>query len=392
MTPQKLTGFHKFVCFVLVAIVVILIIGFVANGWQASENIPGSGDVGNSTDDTDDNKANNGTNDKNDTPNNTPSEDEGENPSENPPDLEPDIPKEEPKIYIHPLTGLVISEERYNSVPHGILINPSSPLYGVSNSDIAIEFPIEDGSTRMLVFDSTEDTLWKIGALMPTRKFISHMSSFFGGIIVSYGEDDKIAYNIPEGNSFLIDISEYSDCHYIENGQHVYTTENMIELAKNKATNYQPIYQYKDAPYDFYEFPNFIGTGNATTIIIPYSNINETELYYHEKSGEYLYYKSSNRKMDMLTGKNVSYKNIFILFADATTYEKSEGSELVVDVISGGKGYYASNGKYTEFTWKTDVTGALSFYTLSGEKLKVNPGNSYFTYYKSSSISKVNLI
>ncbi len=390
MTPQKLTGFHKFVCFVLIAILVILVIGFVANGWEANENIPGSGDVGNSTDDTDNSNDNNGTN-NNDTQNTPPAED-NENSDNNPPDTEQDIPEKEPIIYINSMTGLKISEESYTRVPYAILMNPSSPLYGVSSSDFTIEFPIEDGTTRLLVYDSSDEILWKIGALAPTRKFISRVCDFFGGIIISHGEDDKTSYDIHEGNSFTVDISKYSDCHYIENGQHIYTTENMIELAKNKTANYQPIYQYKTAPYEFYENSSFIGTGSATTIIIPYSTKNETELYYHEKTGEYLYYKSSNRKMDMLTGKNISYKNVFILFADATTYEKSEGSELVIDVVSGGKGYYASEGKYTEFTWKTDISGELSFYTLSGEKLKVNPGKSYFTYYKSSCISMINLI
>ena len=96
--------------------------------------------------------------------------------------------------------------------------------------------------------------------------------------------------------------------------------------------------------------------------------------------------------MDMLTGENVSYKNVFILFADATTYEKAEGSELVIDVNSGGKGYYISNGTYSEFVWKTDVSGALTFFTLSGEILKVNPGNSYISFYKSSNSYKVNII
>ena len=390
MTPQKLTGFHKFVCFVLIAILIILVIGFVANGWDANGNIPGSGDVGNSTDDTDNSNDNNGTN-NNDTQNTPPAEDK-ESSDNNPQDAEENVPEDEPIIYINSMTGLEISEETYNRIPYAILMNPSSPLYGVSSSDIAIEFPIEDGTTRLLLYDSSDETLWKIGALAPTRKFISRVCDFFGGIIISHGEDDKISYDIHEGNSFTVDISKYGDCHYVENGQHIYTTENMIEIAKNKTANYQPIYQYKTAPYEFYENSSFIGTNSATTIIIPYSTKNETELYYHEKTGEYLYYKSSNRKMDMLTGKNVSYKNIFILFADATTYEKSEGSELIIDVVSGGKGYYASEGKYTEFTWKTDVSGELSFYTLSGEKLKVNPGKSYFTYYKSSCISMINLI
>ena len=88
MTPQKLTGFHKFVCFVLIAILVILVIGFVANGWEANGNVPGSGDVGNSTDDTDNSNGNNGTNDNNDTQNSQPSEDNTPT-DQTPPDTEP---------------------------------------------------------------------------------------------------------------------------------------------------------------------------------------------------------------------------------------------------------------------------------------------------------------
>ena len=163
----------------------------------------------------------------------------------------------------------------------------------------------------------------------------------------------------------------------------------MIDLAHNKSEMHQPTYQYKTAPYSFCETKSFVGTGNASTIIIPYSTKNETELYYHEKSGQYLYYKSANKKVDMLTGENIAFTNVFILFADATTYEKSDGCELVFDVLSSGKGYYASGGTYTEFIWRTDVSGELTFYTLSGEKLQVNPGNSYFSYYKSSCVSNV---
>ena len=387
MTPQKLTGFHKFVCFVIVAIIVILVIGFVANGWKANENIPGSGDVGNSTDDTDETLINNGTN-NDDTLNNNGSEN---NTGENPPDSE-SKPQKEPTIYKHLLTGLEISKERYDCVPLAAVINPNAPSYGVSNADIVIEFPIEDGTTRMVVYDSSEQTLWKIGAIMPTRKFISAISNFFGGIIISYASDDKIEYDIGHQSSFVLDISKHQDCYYKENAELVYTTENMLETAKLNTQNYQPIYQYKAAPYDFYETSTSVGTVSASAIIIPHSDKSGTELYYNEKSGEYLYYKSSTPKTDMLTGKSLSYKNVFILFANSTTYEKAEGNQLVVDIFSGGKGYYASNGNYIEFVWKTTPTGELSFFTLSGEKLKVNPGNGYFTYYKSSFSSNIKFI
>ena len=200
MTPQKLTGFNRFVCFVIVAIIVILIIGFVASGRQNNEP-PGSGDVGNSTNDTDGNNDNNGTNNKNDTLNNEYSDD-----NTNSEDSNQDASEEKPTVYTNPITGLVVSETQYNSIPLATVVNPVSPLYGVSNADIAIEFPLEDGSSRMLVYNTSEAPLWKIGALVPTRSFISSMSAFFGGMVVSYGDDGKFISSVQE-SSYLIDIS-----------------------------------------------------------------------------------------------------------------------------------------------------------------------------------------
>ena len=93
--------------------------------------------------------------------------------------------------------------------------------------------------------------------------------------------------------------------------------------------------------------------------------------------------------MDMLTGKNLDFSNIFILFANATTYENSSGSQMVIDTTSGGKGYYVSNGKLMEFNWTVGKNGALEFKNLMGETLEINRGNSYISFYKASNFSKI---
>ena len=93
--------------------------------------------------------------------------------------------------------------------------------------------------------------------------------------------------------------------------------------------------------------------------------------------------------MDMLTGDNISFKNVFILFANATTYENSDGTELVIDTVSGGRGYYISNGGLTEFVWSTTKSGELVFKNLMGETLVVNRGNAYIAYYKASLASDI---
>ena len=60
----------------------------------------------------------------------------------------------------------------------------------------------------------------------------------------------------------------------------------------------------------------------------------------------------------------------------------NEGSEMVIDITSGGRGYYATKGTYMEITWGLNEYGDLCFFSLDGEILTVNPGNSYVSYYK----------
>ena len=91
----------------------------------------------------------------------------------------------------------------------------------------------------------------------------------------------------------------------------------------------------------------------------------------------------------MLTGKNIDFSNLFILFANSTTYENSAGSQMVIDTVSGGKGYYISNGKLMEFNWSVNRIGALEFKNLMGEELQINRGNSYIGFYKASIFSKI---
>ena len=89
---------------------------------------------------------------------------------------------------------------------------------------------------------------------------------------------------------------------------------------------------------------------------------------------------------DWLTKHGYEFK-----WVGATTYEKSSGTELVIDVISGGRGYYVTKGTLTEFTWALDEIGELNFYSLSGERLTVNRGNSYLAFYKASDAVNVKI-
>lgn len=379
MKSSNTGSINKFLSFLLIAILLIFVVGFAANGWQETLGKPENGENGDTTDNTDENI--DGPDDTKDPVEDTPVQDNNETDNVVPP------PIQEP-IYINTMTGLEVTKEESESLPLGFVIDPSAPMYGVSNSDLTIEFPMEDGTTRMLSYTTATSALWKIGSLVETRAFISGMSNFFGGIIVSYGNDDMIKYSAIDTEKYELDLSKYNGSYFLENALYRYTSKEKIDFAKTQATKLQPT-AYKSNPFIFTESEIVKGTREASSIIIPYSESAGTELYYSEKTGRYLYYKSGNRKVDMLSGKNITYDNVFILFANATTYEKADGSELVMDTYSGGKGYYATKGTLSEITWSVNENGELCFYSLSGEKLVTNTGNSYIAYYKASCSSKV---
>ena len=152
------------------------------------------------------------------------------------------------------------------------------PLYGISNSDITFEFPIENGKTRLLAYTTSYSALWKIGSLCPTRAYISFTSNFIGGIVVSYGNDDIIKYSAWDASKIDLDLSEISDCYYSENTIYIYTSKDMVDNACNKK-EITDIPSYKNPPYKFSD-SDIKGTLNAESVVIPYSENNETELIY----------------------------------------------------------------------------------------------------------------
>ncbi len=387
MKSSKENGLHKFVSFLLIAILLIFVVGFAVNGWQEDTKEPDSGDDGGKTDNTDENTDGNQTPDTEDPGN----EDDNtailpdDNQNEPTPPVEDEIIKD--PVYINTMTGLETSCEQAENIPLGFVVNPLHPLYGISSSDLTIEFPTENGNTRMLSYTTDNALLWKIGSLVETRAFISGMSNFFGGVVISYGNDDLVKYSAWETSKIELDLSKQYNSYFVENTLYIYTSGEKVDEALTENPQIKGEC-YKTPPFLFAS-AEIKGTTNAERVIIPYSSSSETQLYFSEKTGKYLYYKSGSRKVDMLTGKNIAFDNVFVLFANATTYEKANGSELVIDTLAGGTGYYITKGTLMEIKWYINENGEMKFSTLAGEALSVNKGSSYFSYYKASCSSDV---
>ena len=361
----------KLVAFFVIAVVIICTVSFAANGWQSFIN--------NDTDDS------NITIDKNESNNQQTENDSGA-------DIE-DIPVIQPvPKYYHQITGLEATLEASLQKPLCICLDSSVPLYGISSSYLTIEFPTEYGNTRLLCFTDEAKTLGKIGSLAPSRGYISNIATYFGGVLLSHGSDDKFEYSFENPKSKL-DFSETSGYCYSEYNTFVYTNGDLVNAFLNNSNISQTNADKITLPYTFTDATESLAPqgDNAAVISISFSGSSTTSLNYSISDGKYIFTKDTSIKNDLLNDKAVKYDNVFILYADSTTHETESDTQLILDTNTRGSGVYAYGGKFIEITWEKDAAGSLIFYNTSGEILTVNRGTSYIAFVKASAKASVKL-
>lgn len=363
-------NFAKLVAFFVIAVVITCTVSFAANGWQSFIS-----------DDTDTDRI---------TVDNTENTDNNKKDEEN---VETDAPVQEPEIkYYHFITGLETDLETSLKRPLALTFSSTEPLYGISSSYLTIEFPTEYGNTRFLCFTDDAKTLGKIGSLAPTRGYISNLATYFGGILLSYGSDDTFEYTFDDAKDKL-DFAETSGYSYTEYNSFVYTNGDLVNAFLNNSRINQSITSSVTLPYIFSTDEDKIAPDgeSALAIAINFSDSNSTQLNYSHAEECYILSKNSTVKNDLLNDKSLKYNNVFILFANSTTYETEDSTQLILDTSNRGSGIYATEGKYVEIRWEKDASGNLSFYDASGNKLVINQGLSYIAFSKASAKSAIKI-
>ena len=359
----------KLVAFFVIAVVITCTVSFAAHGWQSF--IYNDSDSDKIT--TEINSANN----KIDT--NTG----GIN----------DIPVVQPgQKYFHSITGLETDLETSYKRPISVCIDSTSPLYGISSSYLTIEFPTEYGNTRFLCFTDEATSLGKIGSLAPSRAYISNFTSYFGGILLSYGYDDKFEYIsvVPQSQLDFNGVSGYC---YTEYNSFIYTNGDLVKAIINNSGIPQSYQECVKLPYDFLTYGKSVvlNGDKAEVVSLSFSSNSDTLLNYSYDDGIYYFTKNGSVKKDLLNDKAICYDNVFVLYADAITYETEASTQMIIDTYTSGTGIYATRGKYVEIAWERDESGNLVFYNHSGERLDVNRGTSYIAFVKASNKSSVQI-
>ena len=359
----------KLVAFFVIAVVITCTVSFAANGWQSF--------IYNDQDSDKITTENNSANNKVDENNNG--------------NKDADIHVIQPgQKYFHPITGLQTDLESTIKRPLSFCIDTNGPLYGISTSYLTIELPTEYGNTRFLCFTDEATSLGKIGSLAPSRAYISNLTAYFGGVLLSYGCDDKFEYSANSPYSQL-DFQAVSGYCYTEYNSFVYTNGDLVNAMINNLGVNRSNNEKVNLPYNFIAYQDrvYLAGYKADSISISFSSTSSTVLDYSIENGQYFLTKNGSIKKDLLNDRAISYDNVFILYANATTHETEDNTQLIIDTYTSGTGLYATMGTCIEITWHRDENGNLNFYNSSGEKLTVNRGSTYIAYVKASAKSSV---
>ncbi len=297
----------------------------------------------------------------------------------------------EPKLLQNPLTGLYDMEPASKDLrPVAVMVNnvsvAQSVQTGLDQADIVYEAYAEGGVTRLLAVFKDIKKADNIGTIRSARYSYIDLAMGHDAIYVHAGINDSHATpHVKETGIDNINLlhGKYSGMSFREkNGKALehtlYTTGEKLsngfsklkwrtELKRNKE-NWQS-FVAEDAEVT----PN---SGSCTEATVKMSTVQTSKFKYNAETGKYQKFNKDKAHKDYKTGKQLEFKNVLIL-KTAVTNLSSDGY-IVKTGLTGGEGYYLSNGGYSEIKWeKGDEKDPLKISLKDGSECPFNPGNTW---------------
>ncbi len=289
---------------------------------------------------------------------------------------------EKPVTYTYSLTGLETTTPIKNNRPVALTINniytAQKVQCGVGQADVVFETEVEGGITRMLaLYQNPTKEIGQIGTVRSVRVVFADLVASMDAVLVHHGIGGYAADRMSELGTDRIEINTNNYGKRDNNGlawEHtLYTSGEMLESALDK-TGYGEGGMEK-------QWLNFsdeeISPENtaSTKVVAKFNNYYHTYFFYD--SEDKVYQKGSNGAplKDYITGETEDFKNVFLLETKMGYYPNNKHRDIE---LSGGKGYYFTNGGYEEITWsKSGDHSPITFKNAQGKELAVNKGNSY---------------
>jgi len=265
--------------------------------------------------------------------------------------------------------------------PIAIMIDneePAWPHSGLQDSYMIYEMIIEGGETRMVALFKNKTTA-KIGPIRSARHYFVHYAMEHNAIFTHFGWSPKAEATISTYN--VNNINGIYDTYFWRVGGGYHNAFSSIEKIKKTATNKKYIDSGSDKPIYNYSVDEIsLEKGvEISGLKIKYSDLHNVSYVYN--SDQKVFYRSMRGKVDKdrETGLQYHAKNIIIMYVknynlpDAETKGRQE-----LENIGTGTGYYITNGKYINITWKKESAKAKTLWLDENNKeIVLNDGITY---------------
>ena len=317
--------------------------------------------------------------------------------------LIPDGPAPE----INLITGEALAEGlAAGDRPVAVMVNNAQaalPQRGIGSADAVFEMVTEGGITRLCAVFRDADTIPEVGPLRSGRDQFLQLLMPHQALYYHDGESifctqfinvyDYSGLNIGGKSYFNTPVHPHV-AHRDNRGRNVayehteFTSGKEIKQAAGNAgigltyANETPFFHFAD--YRTAASNDLPGAPAAKTISITHSESYRTRLSYNSWGRSYkleMYNRSKKayeNTVDELTGKQLTFDNVVVCFADIAAYAGDSHDVQSVNYVAGGQAYLFTRGGVQVGRWeKPHPTHPLKLYTETGEEMTLNRGKTY---------------
>lgn len=294
------------------------------------------------------------------------------------------------------LTGEMVDVSKANRRPLAIMMSndkESLPQYGINRAGVVYEAPVEGDMNRYMSVIEDYDDLDRIGSVRSCRTYYTYFAREFDAIYAHFGQSTfakpylKNVDNI-NGIEGIGDTAFYRSKDK-KRPHNAYASFDGIQRAIERLGYTQ---EY-DASYEGHF--QFAKTGQPVELtgdgvidaykVTPGYIYNKPWFEYHEEDG--LYYRYQYGAAHSGNEGQIAVKNILIQYCAAGYYASTAYRNI--NVHDGAWGYYITNGKAEEVTWKKDGEfGVTHYYDASGEEIVLNQGKTWICIMTGSDMGK----
>ena len=251
------------------------------------------------------------------------------------------------------------------------------PQAGLQDAYMVYEIIVEGGQTRLMAIFKNAETS-KIGPIRSSRHYFVEYAMEHSAIYAHFGWSPKAKETIESNGVNNINGINYDGTKFWREGKGYHTAftsiSNLKEVAKSKnylnISSSMPLYNYSIEEY------NLESEKEVQSINLTYSSSHTTSYKYDYENKVFLRYQRGNEHKDRVTNKQYFAKNVIVLVM--SNYMLSDGSSKGRQEVVNegtGTGYYLTNGRCIDITWKKDgIKSKTYFYDLNGNEIILNDG------------------